>query len=47
MFINFCLCPFPFGFEGGVWDLIVLIFDHRLSVYFVSDLDIETCPPDS
>ena len=25
---------FPFGFEGGVWDLIVLIPDHCLSIYF-------------
>ena len=25
---------FPFGFEGGVWDLIVLIPDHCLFVYF-------------
>ena len=24
-------CPsFPFGFEGGMWDLIVLIPDHCL-----------------
>ena len=31
----FCLCPFPFGFESGMWwDLIVLILDHCLSVYF-------------
>ena len=25
----------PFGFEGGMWYLIVLIPDHCLSVYFV------------
>ena len=18
-----CVCPFPFGFEGGLWDLII------------------------
>ena len=24
---------FPFGFESGVWDLIVLVPDHRLSFY--------------
>ena len=24
---------FPFGFEGGVWDLIVLVPDHCLSFY--------------
>ena len=32
--INFCLCPFSFGFEVGMLDLIVLISDHCLSVYF-------------
>ena len=26
---------FPFGFEGGMWDLSVLIPDHCLSIYFV------------
>ena len=25
---------FPFRFEGGMWDLIVLIPDHCLSIYF-------------
>ena len=24
---------FPFGFQGGMWDLIVLIPDHWLSIY--------------
>ena len=29
------MCPsFPFGIEGGIWDLIVLIPDHCLSIYF-------------
>ena len=28
---------FPFGFEGGTWDWIVLISDQCLSVYLVSD----------
>ena len=27
---------FPYGFEGGIWDLIIFIPDHRLSFYFVS-----------
>ena len=28
-----CVCPsFPFGFEGGTWDLIVLIPDYCLSI---------------
>ena len=38
MYIKFCLCPFPFDFEGGMWDLIVLIPGHCLSVYFDSKL---------
>ena len=25
----------PFCFEGGMWDLIVVIPDHCLSIYFV------------
>ena len=25
---------FPFGFEGGMWDLIVLIHGHNLSIFF-------------
>ena len=34
-FVKFCGCPsFPFGIEGRVWDLIVLIPDHCLSVYY-------------
>ena len=32
---HFCVCPsFPFVFEGGMWDLIVLIPDHCHSIYF-------------
>ena len=38
-FVNvyqFCMCPSsPFCFEGGMWDLILLIHDHCLSIYFV------------
>ena len=35
VFVKFCVCPsFPFGIEGGMWDVIVLILDHCLSVYF-------------
>ena len=30
----FCVCPFPFGFEGGIRDLIVLIPNHCISIYF-------------
>ena len=25
---------FPFGFEGGIWDLILSVPDHCLSFYF-------------
>ena len=25
---------FPFGFEGMIWDLIVVVPDHCLSFYF-------------
>ena len=32
-FVKFCVCPsFPFGIEGMVWDVIVLIPDHCLSI---------------
>ena len=31
------MCPsFPFGYEGGILDVIVLIPDHCLSIYFDS-----------
>ena len=36
-FVNVYLCvcaSFPFNFEGGLWDLIVLVPDHCLSFYF-------------
>ena len=29
-----CVSSFRFGFEGGMWDLIVLIPDHCHSIYF-------------
>ena len=30
-----CVCViFPFGFESGMWDLVVLIPDHCLPIYF-------------
>ena len=33
--VTSCVCPsFPFGFECGMWDLIVLIPDHCISIYF-------------
>ena len=29
------VCPsFPFGIKGTMWDVIVLIRDHCLSIYF-------------
>ena len=33
--ISWAFVTFPFGFEGGMWDLIVLIPDHCLSIYIV------------
>ena len=34
---EFCVCPsFPFGIEVGMWDMIVLISNHCLSIYFVA-----------
>ena len=33
--VKFCVCPsFPFGIEVGMWDVIVLISDHCLSIAF-------------
>ena len=33
--LSICVCPsFPFGFDGGMGDLIVLIPDHCLYIYF-------------
>ena len=29
---------YPFGFEGRIWDLIVSVPDHCLSVYFLESL---------
>ena len=26
--LSICVCAFPFGFEGGLWDLIVLVPGH-------------------
>ena len=37
--LSVCVCAsFPFGFEGGIWDLIVLILDHCLSIYLKGNL---------
>ena len=43
-FINLC-SSFPFSFDGGLWNLIVLIPDHCLSIYFscLSDLASSPC----
>ena len=30
--ISVC-ASFPFGFDGGMWDLILLVPDHGISVY--------------
>ena len=35
MNVRACVCAsFSFGFEGGMWDVIVFILDHWLSIYF-------------
>ena len=37
-YVKFSVCQissFPFGIEGGMWDVIVLIPDHCLSIYFL------------
>ena len=34
---------FPFGFESRMWDLIVSVTDHCLSVYFAQDLEKYVC----
>ena len=39
--LSVCVCAsFPFGFEGGMWDLnlIVLVPDHGISIYFTFSL---------
>ena len=34
-FVKFCVCPsFPFGIEGRMCVVIILIPDHCLSIYF-------------
>ena len=36
-FIKYCVCPsFPSGFEGGMRNVIVLIPDHYVSMYFAN-----------
>ena len=38
--VKFCVCPsFPFGIEGRMWDVIVLIPDHCLCIF----LSFESC----
>ena len=43
--MNLCNSFFPFGIEGELWDLFVLISDHCLSVYY-SVWDIIRLDPD-
>ena len=31
---NILTQPYPFGFEGRIWDLIISVPDHCLSFYF-------------
>ena len=37
-FVKFCVCPFPFGIKGRLWDVIVIIPEHCLSFYFTNFL---------
>ena len=32
--MNLCMSSFPFGFESWMWDLIVLIPEYCISIYF-------------
>ena len=36
---------FPFGTKGGIWDMIVIIPDHCLSIYvsLFGCLELDTC----
>ena len=36
---------FPFGFEGRMWDLIILVPDHCLTFYFTCMVDFATYSP--
>ena len=38
--MSVCIWYPPFGFEGGMWDLIVLVPDHCFSFYFTHDTDV-------
>ena len=48
--LSVCECAsFPFGFEGRMWDLVVLVPDHCLSFYFalatvLMEYCTESCP---
>ena len=35
-----CVSIFPFGFDGGMLILIVLIPDHRLSIFFKDEYSL-------
>ena len=39
-----CVRFFPFGFEGGIWDIIVLVPDRCLSFHFNSLCKVKTEP---
>ena len=36
------VASFPFGFESGMWDLIVLVPDHYLSIYFFVHFSLDS-----
>ena len=37
-FFFFFVCAFPFGFEGGMCDLIVLVPDHCIILPFIKNM---------
>ena len=32
---EFVSASFPFGFDGGIWDFVVLVPNHRLLFYLI------------
>ena len=37
---NVCICFIHFGFEGRIWDLIVIVLGHCLLFYFSLELTV-------
>ena len=43
VFRGLCALLFPFGIERGMCDVIVLIPDYCLSIYFEASVDVNFC----